>query len=68
MIENQIWLDKVIRYALEEDLGAGDLTTDAIIDPIAEGKAANVPFDHVCILPDSFDSETWVDGRRSCWL
>ena len=40
MIENQIWLDKVIRYALEEDLGAGDLTTDAIIDPIAEGKAA----------------------------
>ncbi|MFC1867720.1 nicotinate-nucleotide diphosphorylase, partial [Thermodesulfobacteriota bacterium] len=39
MIENQIWLDRVIRLALEEDLGAGDLTTDAIIDPGMIGKA-----------------------------
>ena len=40
MIENQIWLDRVIHTALEEDLGGGDLTTDAIIDPKIRGKAA----------------------------
>ncbi len=40
MIENQIWLDRVIHTALEEDLGGGDLTTDAIIDPEIRGKAA----------------------------
>lgn len=39
MIENQIWLNRIIKIALEEDLGAGDLTTDAIIDPEKEGKA-----------------------------
>ena len=40
MIENQIWLDRVIHTALVEDLGGGDLTTDAIIDPEIRGKAA----------------------------
>lgn len=40
MIENQIWLDNAIKIALEEDLGCGDLTTDAIIDPARTGKAA----------------------------
>lgn len=39
MIENQIWLDSIIQHALEEDLGAGDLTTDAIISRDAVGKA-----------------------------
>lgn len=39
MIENQIWLDKIIGMALEEDLGVGDLTTDAIIDPGLRGRA-----------------------------
>jgi nicotinate-nucleotide pyrophosphorylase (carboxylating) len=39
MIDNQIWLDKIIQSALEEDLGAGDLTTDAIISPDTAGKA-----------------------------
>jgi nicotinate-nucleotide pyrophosphorylase (carboxylating) len=39
-IKNQIWLDKVVRSALEEDLGAGDLTTDAIIGSEIKGKAA----------------------------
>ena len=39
MIENQIWLDKTIKIALEEDLGSGDLTTDAIVDPMKTGKA-----------------------------
>jgi nicotinate-nucleotide pyrophosphorylase (carboxylating) len=35
-----IWLEKIIRRALEEDLGAGDLTTDAIVEPETKGKAA----------------------------
>jgi len=39
MIENQILMDNLIRTALDEDLGAGDITTDAIIDPEAKGKA-----------------------------
>jgi nicotinate-nucleotide pyrophosphorylase (carboxylating) len=39
MIEKQIWFDKIIINALEEDLGAGDLTTDSIIDSQARGKA-----------------------------
>ncbi|MBW2609393.1 MAG: carboxylating nicotinate-nucleotide diphosphorylase [Deltaproteobacteria bacterium] len=39
MIENQIWLDKIVRMALEEDLGAGDLTSDAIVDPQIRGRA-----------------------------
>jgi len=39
MIENAIFLDRVIRTALEEDLGPGDLTTDAIVDPATRGKA-----------------------------
>jgi nicotinate-nucleotide pyrophosphorylase (carboxylating) len=38
MIENPIFLDSVIRNALEEDLGPGDLTTNAIVDPTAMGK------------------------------
>jgi len=39
MIENQILVDNLIRNALDEDLGAGDITTDAIIAPEAKGKA-----------------------------
>jgi nicotinate-nucleotide pyrophosphorylase (carboxylating) len=42
MIENPIFLDPVIRTALEEDLGPGDLTTDAIVDPTAMGKGVLV--------------------------
>jgi nicotinate-nucleotide pyrophosphorylase (carboxylating) len=38
MIENPIILDPVIKIALEEDLGPGDLTTDAIVNPSAIGK------------------------------
>lgn len=42
MIEMQdsIWLEKLIHRALEEDLGAGDLTTDAVVAAEAKGKAA----------------------------
>ena len=32
-------IDKIIELALEEDLGPGDLTTSAIIDPSIKGKA-----------------------------
>ncbi|MDB9823129.1 carboxylating nicotinate-nucleotide diphosphorylase [Deltaproteobacteria bacterium] len=39
MINNQFRVDSVIRTALEEDLGSGDITTDAIIDPDSKGKA-----------------------------
>ena len=39
MIENQVLMDKVLHAALEEDIGAGDITTDAIIDHAAQGNA-----------------------------
>ncbi len=39
MIEKQLWFEEIIRKALEEDLGPGDCTTDAIIEPGARGKA-----------------------------
>lgn len=39
MINDQVWLDKVIKNALEEDLGPGDITTDSIIDSSVTGKA-----------------------------
>lgn len=39
MTKNPILLDKVITNALEEDLGLGDLTTDAIIGSDIIGKA-----------------------------
>ena len=40
MFENEISLDDAIRTALKEDLGPGDLTTDAIIPPESRGKAS----------------------------
>lgn len=39
MLDNVIRIDHALRKALEEDLGAGDLTTDAIIDPNRHGRA-----------------------------
>jgi nicotinate-nucleotide pyrophosphorylase (carboxylating) len=39
MIDNLVHMDKLLRAALEEDIGAGDITTDAIIAPDAIGKA-----------------------------
>lgn len=39
MIENLPLLRSVIRSAIEEDLGPGDVTTDAIIDPEITGLA-----------------------------
>jgi nicotinate-nucleotide pyrophosphorylase (carboxylating) len=37
---DQPWLERVVRFALEEDLGAGDLTTNTIIMQGTRGKAA----------------------------
>ena len=39
MTDTDIFLDRVILQALEEDLGSGDLTTDGIIDPEVKGTA-----------------------------
>jgi len=33
MTESRLLLDRVIRTALEEDLGPGDVTTDSIVGP-----------------------------------
>lgn len=49
MIENQIWMDRTIRNALEEDLGSGDITTEAIIPPEIEGKAVLEAREHMVL-------------------
>ncbi len=40
MIEQKQYLDRIIRLALEEDLGSGDLTTRAVVDPGLSGRAS----------------------------
>lgn len=40
MIEVSLPLERIMREALEEDLGAGDLTTDLIVDPGLKGTAS----------------------------
>lgn len=40
MIEQSAMVERIIRFALEEDLGCGDLTTDAIVDGRATGNAS----------------------------
>jgi len=39
MIQNDSLIERRIRQSLEEDLGPGDITTDAVIDPRIKGKA-----------------------------
>jgi len=39
MIENTPFVDRIIMRALEEDIGDADLTTEAIVDPKAVGRA-----------------------------
>lgn len=39
MIEHYPQLDSLIRLALKEDIGPGDVTTDALVAPAAEGRA-----------------------------
>jgi len=39
MIDEGPIIERIIRLALEEDLGTGDVTTDAILDPDLRGKA-----------------------------
>ena len=40
MLEDRIIMERTIRRALEEDLGPGDLTTDAVIGPDRQGRAS----------------------------
>ena len=40
MIEDHSIVERVVRAGLEEDLGSGDITTDAIIDSKVMGKAS----------------------------
>ncbi len=40
MLDDQMIIDPILRRALEEDLGAGDLTTNATIDPDLKGRAS----------------------------
>lgn len=40
MFDDQIMIDGIIRRALEEDLGSGDLTTNATIDRDLKGRAS----------------------------
>jgi nicotinate-nucleotide pyrophosphorylase (carboxylating) len=42
MNENPFLMDRIIRSALEEDLGAGDVTTDSIVAPELRGSASLV--------------------------
>jgi len=49
MIDQYPQLDRIIRLALDEDLGPGDVTTDAIIDSQTEGKASLIPREEVVL-------------------
>jgi len=42
VIENEPAVKRIVQLAIEEDLGSGDLTTDAIVNPRANGKATLV--------------------------
>jgi nicotinate-nucleotide pyrophosphorylase (carboxylating) len=42
MTESVLLQDRIIRAALEEDIGAGDLTTDLIVEPGRRGNASVV--------------------------
>ncbi|MDY6971661.1 MAG: carboxylating nicotinate-nucleotide diphosphorylase [Thermodesulfobacteriota bacterium] len=39
MIEHHHLLERIVRFALEEDLGSGDITTNTIVDSVTMGKA-----------------------------
>jgi nicotinate-nucleotide pyrophosphorylase (carboxylating) len=39
MFKNPFQIDRIIQRALDEDFGAGDITTEAIVDPHLKGKA-----------------------------
>jgi len=49
MINDLIYLDNLIQRSLEEDIGPGDVTTDSIIDPHAEGKAVLLAKDRMIL-------------------
>jgi nicotinate-nucleotide pyrophosphorylase (carboxylating) len=39
MLEDSSFMTHVVRLALEEDVGRGDLTTESVVDPATEGRA-----------------------------
>jgi nicotinate-nucleotide pyrophosphorylase (carboxylating) len=49
VIELHPQLERIIRLALEEDLGSGDFTTDAIVQPQAEGKASLIAREEIVL-------------------
>jgi nicotinate-nucleotide pyrophosphorylase (carboxylating) len=49
MIEQYPQLERIIRLALDEDLGPGDVTTDAIVDSCAEGTASLITREEVVL-------------------
>ncbi len=49
MIEQYPQIARIIRRALDEDLGPGDITTDAIVDSQAEGKASLIAREEVVL-------------------
>lgn len=49
MNEQYPQLERIIRIALDEDLGPGDITTDAIIDSQREGKASLISREEVVL-------------------
>ena len=59
MIENNLLSDKIIRQALEEDIGAGDLTSDAIIGHGIRGTASLIPREKMVLAGRSVFSRTF---------
>jgi nicotinate-nucleotide pyrophosphorylase (carboxylating) len=49
MTENRFLLDRIIRTALEEDLGSGDVTTDSIVGPEVQGTASLMAREHLVL-------------------
>jgi nicotinate-nucleotide pyrophosphorylase (carboxylating) len=49
MIEQNPQVERIIRLALDEDLGPGDVTTDALVESRARGKASLIPREEVVL-------------------
>lgn len=73
MLDHHPALERIVRLAVEEDLGPGDVTTEATVDPSMQGKAvliakedlvlAGMPVFRKVFL--SFDPATRFEARRS---
>ena len=49
MIEQSAMVERIIRFALEEDLGCGDLTTNAVVEGRAAGNASLIAREEVVL-------------------